>query len=60
MAIQNTVSSDFCPRSSIVKIIFDCRLSGVYRFFLYFVGIMQVKSLVLLNEIICLPASSLL
>ena len=32
MAIENTVSSDrksFDPRSSIVKSVFDCRLSGV-------------------------------
>ena len=29
MAIENTVSSNFDPRSSIVKSVFDCRLSGV-------------------------------
>ena len=29
MAIKNTVSSYFDPRSSIVKGVFDCRLSGV-------------------------------
>ena len=32
MAIENTVSSDhksFDPRSSIIKSVFDCRLSGV-------------------------------
>ena len=29
MAIENPVSSDFYPRSSIVKSVFDCRLSGV-------------------------------
>ena len=29
MAIENTVSVDFDPRSSIVKSVFDCRLSGV-------------------------------
>ena len=29
MAIENTASSDFDPRSSIVKSVFDCRLSGV-------------------------------
>ena len=29
MATENTVSSDFDPRSSIVKSVFDCRLSGV-------------------------------
>ena len=29
MAIENTVSSDFDPCSSIVKNVFDCRLSGV-------------------------------
>ena len=29
MAIENTVSSDFDPLSSIVKSVFDCRLSGV-------------------------------
>ena len=29
MTIDNTVSSDCNPRSSIVKGIFDCRLSGV-------------------------------
>ena len=29
MAIENTVSSDYDPRSSIVKSVFDCRLSGV-------------------------------
>ena len=28
-AIENTVSSDFDPRSSIVKSVFDCRLPGV-------------------------------
>ena len=29
MAIGNTISSDFDPRSSIVKSVFDCRLSGL-------------------------------
>ena len=29
MAIENTVSSDFDQRSSIVKSIFDCHLSDV-------------------------------
>ena len=29
MAIENTVSNDFDPRSSIVKSVFDCRLPGV-------------------------------
>ena len=29
MAIEDTVSSDFYPRSSIVKSVFDCRLPGV-------------------------------
>ena len=29
MAIENTVSSDFYSRSSIVKSVFDCRISGV-------------------------------
>ena len=29
MAIENTVSSDFDPRSSIVKSVFDCHLPGV-------------------------------
>ena len=29
MAIENNVSSDFYPRSSIVKSVSDCRLSGV-------------------------------
>ena len=29
MAIENTVYSDFYPRSSIVMSVFDCRLSGV-------------------------------
>ena len=29
MTIENTVSSDFDPRSSIVKSFFDCRLSSV-------------------------------
>ena len=29
MAIENTVSSNFDPRSSIVNSVFDCRLSGV-------------------------------
>ena len=29
LAIKNTVSSDFDPRSSIVKSVFDCRLSDV-------------------------------
>ena len=29
MTIENTYSSAFNPRSSIVKIVFDCRLSGV-------------------------------
>ena len=29
MAIQNTVSIDFYPRTSIVKGVFGCRLSGV-------------------------------
>ena len=29
MAIENSVSNDFYLRSSIVKIVFDCRLSGV-------------------------------
>ena len=30
MAIENTVSSDFDPRSSIVQSVFDCRLTGVF------------------------------
>ena len=30
--IENTVSSDFAPRSSIVESVFDCRLSGVIFF----------------------------
>ena len=29
MAIENTVSSDFDPPSSIVESVFDCRLSSV-------------------------------
>ena len=29
MAIENTVPSGFNPRSSIIKSIFDCRLSDV-------------------------------
>ena len=29
MEIKNTVSIDFCPRSSIVDSVFDCRLPGV-------------------------------
>ena len=29
MAIQNTVYSNFDPRSSIAEKVFDCRLSGV-------------------------------
>ena len=29
MAIKSTVSSDLCPRSSIVKRVFDCRLPGL-------------------------------
>ena len=29
MAIENTGPSDFYPRPSIVKSVFDCRLSGV-------------------------------
>ena len=29
MAIENTVSTDFDPRSSIVKGVFDCHLSSV-------------------------------
>ena len=29
MAIENTVSIDFDPRSSIVEYVFDCRLPGV-------------------------------
>ena len=29
MAIENTVSNDFDPRSSIVKSVFNCGLSGV-------------------------------
>ena len=29
MANENTGSSDFDPRSSIVKSVFDCRLPGV-------------------------------
>ena len=29
MAIENTVSIDFDPRSSIVHNVFDCRLPGV-------------------------------
>ena len=29
MAIKNTVSGDLDPRSSIVKSVFDCHLSGV-------------------------------
>ena len=29
MAIENTVSSDFYPRSAIFKSVFDCCLSGV-------------------------------
>ena len=31
IAIENTVSSDFDPRSSIVKSVFDCNLSGVFH-----------------------------
>ena len=31
MTIENTVSSDFDPRSSIVKGVFDCNLSGVIQ-----------------------------
>ena len=34
MAIENTVSNDFDPRSSIVNSVFDCRLSGAKRLFL--------------------------
>ena len=30
MAIENTVSVDFDPRSSIVESVFDCRLPSVY------------------------------
>ena len=29
MTSENTVASDFDPRSSIVKSVFDCRLTGV-------------------------------
>ena len=29
MTIENTVSSDFDPRTSIVKSVYDCRLFGV-------------------------------
>ena len=31
IAIENTVFSDFDPRSSIVKSVFDCRLPGVVK-----------------------------
>ena len=31
MAIKNTVSIDFDPRSSIVDSVFDCRLHGVRK-----------------------------
>ena len=31
MAIENTVSSDFDPCSSIVKSVFDCRMSGGFQ-----------------------------
>ena len=31
MAIKNTVSSDFDPRLSIVRSVFDCRISGVNK-----------------------------
>ena len=34
MANKNTVSSDFYPRSSICKSIFDCPLSGVMKLLL--------------------------
>ena len=37
MAIENTVSSDFYPRSSIVKSVFDCRLSAVVTMYLIYV-----------------------
>ena len=30
MAIENTVSIDFDPRSYIIDYVFDCRLPGVY------------------------------
>ena len=37
MAIENTISNDFYLRSSIVKSVFDCRLSGVgQRICMYF------------------------
>ena len=29
MAIENTVSTGFDPRSSIIKVVFDCRLSSM-------------------------------
>ena len=35
IAIENTVSIDFYPRSSIVDGVFDCRLPGVIRGFRY-------------------------
>ena len=36
MAIENTVSSIFDPRSSIVKSVYDCRLCGVWMDFDFF------------------------
>ena len=46
MAIENTVSIDFEPRSSIVKSVFDCRLTGVAHVYFtlggYYVGVIFV------------------
>ena len=35
MAIENTVSSDFDPRSSIVMSVFDCHLPGVSTYIVF-------------------------
>ena len=57
MAIKNTVSSNFDPRSSIVKSVFDSRLSVVIIVFLtflcYCVDLFQLKQQTLvLNALI--------
>ena len=43
MAIENYVSSYYDPRSSIVKMVFGCRLSGMVLVSLYCVNVISVR-----------------
>ena len=61
MAIENIVSCDFDPCVSIVKIVFDCRLSGVVLgedhvvvvYFLFYVVPIECVGLCLLLVLWC-------